>query len=152
MSCAASVSQAGTGEMDEAFVLAVVKNYRKIRSEFESGLVVEYETANGMCIGMRLYYTEFIKVHVCPYFRSEQDAERITRDFVHELAHIALLARDRVYYSPGSAEYAKLSPYGHWTSRLPLVGRIFGEITLQDTLYNPDTYSEFADALGEIDV
>jgi hypothetical protein len=141
---------AGTGDMDEAFVLTVLENYGKIRSEFESGLVVEYETANSMCIGMRLYYTEFIKVHICPYFQGEQDAERIARDFVHELAHIALFAKDRVYYSPGSVEYAKLTPYGHWTSRLPLVGRLFGEITLQDTLYNPDAYSEFAYALSEL--
>jgi hypothetical protein len=52
---------AGTGEMNKAFVLAVLENYRKIQSEFASGLVVEYETANSMCIGMRLYYTESSK-------------------------------------------------------------------------------------------
>jgi hypothetical protein len=44
-----------------------------------------------------------------------------------------------------------MSPHGHWTSELPVVGRLLREITLQDTLYNPDTYSEFAYALSGLE-
>ncbi len=142
---------AGTGEIDEAFVRAVLENYRTIRREFEDGLIVEYEIQNSQCAGMRLYYTDFFKVHVCPYIHTETDADRMARDFVHELAHIAFVAVDRAYYSPTSTKYAELTPHGHWTSHIPLVGRIFREITHSDTLYHPDAYSEFAFALSVLE-
>ena len=55
-----------------------------------------------MCTGMRLYYTDFTKIHVCPYFNTEQKAGRKERVLVHEVAHIALLVVDRPYYDPRS--------------------------------------------------
>ena len=29
---------------------------------------IEYAENSGMCVGQRLYYTDFLKMHVCPYF------------------------------------------------------------------------------------
>jgi hypothetical protein len=142
---------AGTGEIDEEFVSVVLENFGRMQDEFEAGLTVEYETEHEMCRGMRLYYTDFFKVHVCPYIHTETDDDRLARHFVHELAHIALVSMDRAYYSETSSRYAKLTPHGHWAARVPVIGRIVREIVRQDTLYNPDAYSEFAYELMVLD-
>lgn len=100
-----------------------------------------------MCEGMRLYYTDFIKIHVCPYLNiTETSVNRMARVFVHELTHMALLVADRTYYDPKSysSRYAELTPRGHWTAQIPLIGLIFREIARSDTLYHPDGYSHFA--------
>ncbi len=143
---------ASTGDLDEDFLQTVVDNYTEIKDQYYTNLVIEFETENKICRGMQLFYTDFFKVHVCPYIEVEADTDRIARDFVHELAHIAFVAQDRAYFFPGSSEYAEMSPHGHWSSHLPVVGRIMREITLQDTLYNPDSYSEFAYALSVLEI
>ena len=96
---------------------------------------------------MRLYYTDLVRVHVCPYFATETREERMARQWVHELTHIALLVVDRSYYQPTSIAYAALTPRGSWTAQLPLIGPILREIAHSDTLYHPDAYARFAAAL-----
>jgi hypothetical protein len=135
---------ANTGDIDQNFVDAVLGNFRGIRQQFRDDLTVECESAGGLCTGGRLYYTYWGNVHVCPYFTTETDATRKARDFVHELAHNAMHALDRPYYSPGSSDYAKLTPQGNWSTQIPVVGYIFRAIFRSDTLYHPDAYSWFA--------
>jgi hypothetical protein len=97
-----------------------------------------------MCTNKRLYYTWWSNIHVCPYFSRETDTTRKARDLVHELAHNAMLALDRPYYSPTSADYRKLTPRGHWTAQIPVLGAAARAISRSDTLYHPDAYSYFA--------
>lgn len=130
--------------VDERFVRDVLANYHKIRREFDNDLTVECETGGGICEGGRLYYTYWSNIHVCPYFLTETDVVRKQRDFVHELAHNALLAVDRPYYQPNSAEYAAQTPRGSWTGQIPVVGPLFRLISRSDTLNAPDAYSYFA--------
>jgi len=136
----------GSGEIDDDFVKAVLNNYSKIQHRLENSFVLQYEEESDMCDGMRLYYTDFFKIHVCPYFISEDDSVRKARVMVHEVAHIALLAGDRPYYDPKSysSRYNKLTPNGSWANQIPIVGKIFREISRNDTLYHPDAYSWFA--------
>lgn len=141
---------AATGEIDETFVSQVLENFQEMRHKYKIGLVVEYEAEHARCSGMRLYHTDCFKVYVCPYIHQEDDENRLARDFVHELAHIAMVSMDRAYYSETSTRFAALTPHGHWTSQIPLVGRIFAEIAKQDTLHNPDSYSVFAYELSVI--
>jgi len=133
-----------TGDVDEGFVRDVLSNYRKIRSEFRDDLVAECETSSRLCQRGSLYYTYWRNIHVCPYFTTETDSMRKARDFVHELAHNAMLAVDRPYYSPGSAEYQALTPRGPSTAQIPVLGPIIRAIRRTDTLYHPDAYSWFA--------
>lgn len=135
-----------TGTIDQDFVDEVLENFRKIESRLNGSLSLEYEEDSSMCEGMRLYYTDFIKIHVCPYINAESDIERNARVLVHEVAHMALLAGDRTYYHPKSysASYNELTPRGSWASQLPVVGKIFREISRSDTLYHPDAYAWFA--------
>ena len=136
----------GSGEIDDDFVEDVLNNYRKIEDRLESSFVLQYEEESDMCDNMRLYYTDFFKIHVCPYFKNEGDSVRKTRVLVHEVGHIALLAGDRPYYDPKSysTRYNKLTPNGSWANQIPVVGKIFREISHNDTLYHPDAYSWFA--------
>jgi len=136
----------GSGEIDDEFVEAVLKNYRKIQSRLEKSFVLQYEEEKDICENMRLYYTDFFKVHVCPYYKSEVDSVRKARVLVHEVGHIALLAGDRPYYDPKSysSRYNKLTPYGSWANQIPLIGKVFREISHKDTLYHPDAYAWFA--------
>ena len=120
----------------------VLTNFRLIRAEFDSNIVAECETTSFMCTGSRLYYTYWGNVHVCPYFMTESDTTRQARDFVHELAHNALLAADRPYY--GSAEYSALTPRGSVAAQIPVIGPLVRVIARSDTLYHPDAYSWFA--------
>jgi hypothetical protein len=45
---------ANTGQVDESYVRQVLKNYQKIRSDFDKAIKVEYEFENDRCIGQRL--------------------------------------------------------------------------------------------------
>lgn len=62
------------------------------------------------------------------------------------MVHISLLINDRAYYQEGDSRYLALTPRGHWTAELPLIGRILREVARADTLYHPDAYAHFAGA------
>jgi hypothetical protein len=135
---------ADTGEIDEQFVSTVLSNYQRIRHSLENEIEVKYEPDDGRCEGMRLYYTDIISLHVCPYFLVEANDTRRARTLIHEFSHIALRVTDRPYYRPTSKSYAELTPRGSWTSQLPIVGPVIREIVASDTLYHPDAYAHFA--------
>ncbi len=135
---------ANTGEIDEQFVRIVLNNFQRIRRAFENDIEVKYEPVNDRCEGKRLYYTDIISLHICPYFLSETNDTRKARSLIHEFTHIALLVKDRPYYRPTSKFYAELTPRGSWTSQLPIVGPVIREIVASDTLYHPDAYAHFA--------
>ena len=136
----------GSGAIDDDYVEDVINNYRKIEDRLESPFVLQYEEESDMCDNMRLFYTDFFKVHICPYFIGEEDSVRKARVLVHEVAHIALLAGDRPYYHPKSysASYNDLAPRGSWATQVPVVGVVIREISQSDTLYHPDAYAWFA--------
>jgi hypothetical protein len=100
-----------------------------------------------MCEGKRLYYTDLVKIHVCPYFNLEDNLNRKARALVHEIAHKALLVTDRHYFRPTSKAYLTLTPKGPWTAQLPIVGKLFRELAHSDTLFHPDAYAHFAVAV-----
>jgi len=136
----------GSGEIDDEFVEEVLNNYYKIESRLEKSFVMRYEEESDKCENMRLFYTDFFRIHVCPYYKSEADSVRKARVLVHEVGHIALLAGDRPYYDPKSysSRYNKLTPNGSWANQIPLIGKVFREISHSDTLYHPDAYAWFA--------
>jgi hypothetical protein len=136
----------GSGAIDDDYVEDVINNYRKIGNRLESSFILQYEEESDMCDNMRLFYTDFFKIHICPYFIGEEDSVRKARVLVHEVAHIALLSGDRPYYHPKSysASYNELSPRGSWATQIPVVGMIVREISQSDTLYHPDAYAWFA--------
>lgn len=129
--------------IDSHFLSDVLNNFRAIRREFDDDLTVECESSGGLC-GTNLYYTYWSNIHVCPGFSTSTDSTQKARDFVHELAHNAMLAVDRPYYSPSSAEYQALTPRGIWSNQLPVIGALSRVISRSDTLYHPDAYSWFA--------
>ena len=135
-----------TGEIDQAFVDQMLVNYLKIRNRLVDGVVMEYSANGDMCTGMRLFYTDFIHIFICPYFTQEDDIERKARVLIHEVAHMALLVIDRPYYDPKSysSRYNALIPQGSWVTKIPVIGHIIREIAHADTLYHPDAYSWFA--------
>jgi hypothetical protein len=135
---------AGTGEVDEAFVVAVRQNYRRIRHAFSGEVPLRYEADSHLCQEMRLYYTDLLSLHVCPYFLTEGNDLRKARTLIHEYAHIALWVVDRPYYCPGSKDYARLTPRGSCPAQLPLVGPLLRELNANDTLYHPDAYAHYA--------
>lgn len=135
---------AGTGEVDEAYVTQVLDNYETIRQKMEDGLAITYAGDDEKCQGKRLYYTDLVRLHVCPYFFEEGNDLRKARTLIHEMAHAALLVADRPYYRPTSKQYAKLTPEGSWPGRLPVVGRLLREVLRNDTLHHPDAYAHFA--------
>jgi hypothetical protein len=139
---------AGTGEIDDEFVQQVLSNYQKIRDALGNDFNVKYAGDSEMCDGMRLYYTDILNIHVCPYFLTETDDTRKARTLVHEMSHIALKVKDRAYYRPTSKAYAKLTPNGSWLTQLPVIGPVIREIAASDTLYHPDTYAHFALAMS----
>ena len=139
---------AGTGEIDEGFVEAVLVNYQIIREELSREIAIVYEPDNNKCEDMRLYYTDLVKLHVCPYYLTEKDEIRKARTLIHEMAHKALLVMDRPYYRPTSEAYAQLTPNGSWMAQLPVVGRVIREIQHSDTLYHPDAYAHFTVAVS----
>lgn|GEM_PF-4733440 len=129
---------------DDQFVPDVLANFRAIRREFDDDLTVECESNASMCSGQRLYYTYWSNIHVCPYFMTSTNSTREARDFVHELAHNAMLAVDRAYYVGQRAEYNQLTPRGVWSNQIPVIGALSRVISRSDTLYHPDAYSYFA--------
>jgi hypothetical protein len=131
-----------SGGIDQQFVDAVLSNFRRLRNEFNNDLTVECESNSWLCKGTRLYYTYFGNIHVCPYFSSETDPTRKAKDFVHELAHNAMHARDREYV--GEPGFQKLTPQGTVFNQIPVIGYLVRVISASDTLYNPDSYSSFA--------
>ena len=135
---------AGTGEVDEAFVTAVRANYLRIRRSFTREVPLWYESHSYLCQDMRLYYTDLLTLHVCPYFLTEANDLRKARTLIHEYAHIALLVVDRPYYRPHSQAYARLTPRGSRPAQLPLIGPLIREISANDTLHHPDAYAHYA--------
>ncbi len=134
---------AGTGEVDQAFVQTVLANYQKIQEELSEEVAVAYEPDSEKCEGRRLYYTDLLKLHVCPYFLTEDNEIRKARTLIHEMAHNALLVMDRPYYRPTNEAYAQLTPNGSWMAQLPVIGPVIREIQQNDTLYHPDAYAHF---------
>jgi hypothetical protein len=66
---------------------------------------------------------------------------------IHETAHNALLTTDREYST--SSNFQRLTPRGtgilSFLSQIPIIGLLFRQFTANnDTLYNPDSYAEFA--------
>lgn len=139
---------ANTGQVDESYVRQVLKNYQKIRSDFDKAIKVEYEFENDRCIGQRLCYVDFFNLHVCRQFLAEPNARLKARTLIHEIAHNTLLALDWPYYEPTSEQYAALHPRPNCTVQLPLVGPLFREFFRNDTLYHPDAYAHYAVAVS----
>ena len=138
-----------TGELDDKFVQSVQGKFERIGSRLQSNLDIKFTTNSEMCQGMRLFYTDFLRVYVCPFMETETRDARVARDLVHEVAHMALLSVDRAYYYENFKPYQELTPRGHWATRLPFVGHLLREIAQADTEFHPDAYSHFAAALLE---
>ena len=134
----------GTAGIDEQYVVKVLENYRKIRATLDSDIEVVYVGQGGACKEQRLYYTDLVRLYVCPYFFVENNEGRKARTLIHEMAHISLLVVDRPYYVPTSEQYAELTPNGSWITEVPLVGCVAREVLRGDTLYHPDAYAHFA--------
>jgi hypothetical protein len=135
-----------TGDVDEEFVADVLANYKRIRARLDAPLTALPAADSGRCQGQRLYYTDLVRIYVCPYFNVEESTERKARVLIHEAAHLSLLVVDRPYFHKNtySTRYRALSPRGPWTASLPLVGPLFREINHSDTLFHPDAYAWFA--------
>lgn len=138
-----------TGQIDEQFVRSVRRNYVRILRRLETIPAVEFAPASRMCRGMRLFYTDFMHVFACPFLLTETNPDRVARDLVHETAHMALLVVDRAYYYEDYTPYEELTPRGHWTAQLPLIGHLLREIARADTQYHPEAYARFAAAITE---
>lgn len=141
-----------TAQIDEKYVETILKNYLKIRRKLNDDLTIENGKNNNMCVGQRLYYTDFIKIYVCPYFLTEHREERQVRTLIHETAHMALLVVDRPYYDPKSysSQYNDLTPQGSWVTQIPVIGHLIREVAHSDTLYHPDTYAWLATEISEM--
>ena len=140
-----------TGQIDQGYIETVRKNYLKIRQKLNSNFTVEYAENSGMCVGQRLYYTDFLKMHFRPYFTNKHREERKVRTLIHETAHLALLVVDRPYYDPKSysSRYNALTPQGSWVTQIPVFGHLIREIVHNDTLYHPDTYAWLATEISK---
>lgn len=139
---------ANTGQIDNVYVAEVLGNYQIIRAAFDKPIDVAYEFENERCIGQRLYYIDFLGLHVCRQFLAEPNARLKARTLIHEIAHTALPALDRPYYDPSSEQYASLFPRPNRTAEIPLVGLLFREIFRNDTLFHPDAYAHYAVAVS----
>ena len=135
-----------TGDIDKQFIADVLANYKRIRGRLQAPLSVVYKPDSDRCEGKRLYYTDLVKIYVCPYLGVEDSVARKARVLIHEAVHMALLVVDRPYFHKNtySTRYQALTPRGSWTTRLPLLGPLFREIAHGDTLYHPDAYAWFA--------
>lgn len=140
-----------TGQVNEKYVETILNNYLKIRRKLNEDLTIENGENNDMCVGQRLYYMDFVKIYVCPYYLSEHREERKVRTLIHETAHMALLVVDRPYYDPKSYSslYNALTPQGSWVTQIPVIGHLIREITHSDTLFHPDTYAWFATEISK---
>ncbi len=135
-----------SGTIDQAYIDDVLRNYALLHQRLEKGLNINYARNSSNCRGMRLYYTNLIKIYVCPYFFEEDNLDRKALTLIHEAAHMELLVVDRYYFDPNSysARYHALTPRGPFYTQIPLIGHIIREIQRSDTLYHPDTYAWFA--------
>jgi len=135
-----------TNQIDQAYIEEMLENFIKIKARLGNDLVIEYSADSDMCTGMRLFYTDFIRIFVCPYYLEEDRVERKARVLIHEVTHMTLLVTDRPYYDPKSysSVYNALNPRGSWVTEIPVIGHIVREIAHNDTLYSPDTYAWFA--------
>jgi hypothetical protein len=140
---------AETGDIDEAYVRAVLKNFRLIRETLQKDFAVR-EVNNGLCVGQRMYLTNLAELMVCPYFHVEENDYRKARTLIHEAVHMALLVTDRPYFRPTSRQYKTLTPRGSWAVQLPLLGPFIREFLRGDTLYHPDAYAHFAMAVSDL--
>lgn len=133
-------------EIDQVFIDEMLANYTKIHDRLENDLVIVYSGESEMCTGMRLFYTDFTRIYICPYYLEEESVERKAHVLIHEVAHMAMLVTDRPYYDPKSysSVYNALTPRGSWVTEIPVIGHIVREIAHNDTLYSPDTYAWFA--------
>lgn len=140
---------AETGKIDGAFIATVADNYRRIGQRLEQPLPMVYEPDSDRCQMMRLFYTDGVTIHICPYFNEDEIPGRKERSLIHEAAHQALLVVDRPYYDPKSysTRYQALTPTGSKGSEIPLIGPIIRELCHCDTLYHPDAYAWFAEML-----
>lgn len=139
-----------TGDIDETFVQTVSDNYAKIRRRLILGVPVLPASAGGPCAAQRLYYTDLLHLHVCPYFFEEPNEIRKARTLIHEAAHMALLVRDRPYYRPTSDRYRVLTPRGPKAGQWLLIGPFLRELAAKDTLYHADAYAHFALAASSL--
>jgi len=137
-----------TGQIDQAFIDAMLSNYQKIRQYFLDGLVFVYDPDSPKCSGMRLYHTKMGRIYICPYIKTEDRTYRIARDLIHEIVHMSLAVLDRAYYYEHSTAYEELTPQGPAVNQLPVIGRLLREITRQDTLFHPDAYAYLAATLS----
>lgn len=144
---------ANTGQIDDLYVETVRNNYLKIRQRMYENIAIEYSENSNLCNGQRLYYTDFLKLYVCPYFTEEHRTERKVRTLIHETAHIALLVVDRPYYDPNSysSRYNALAPQGSRITQIPVIGHLIREINHSDTLYHPDTYAWLATEISGLE-
>jgi hypothetical protein len=135
-----------TGCIDQDYRTEVRNNLIQIQEHLKKHQTFGYAAHSEKCRGMRLYYTNFIKIYVCPYFSEEDSIERKARNLIHEVAHIKLLSLDRSYYDPKSysARYHALVPRGPAYTKIPVIGYIIRELQRSDTLYHPDAYAWFA--------
>jgi len=140
-----------TGTIDQAYVDDVLNNYVRIRQRFNHNFRFGFSKNSSACRGMRLYYTNYLTIYICPYFLEEDKDERKARTLIHEVAHIELFILDRSYYDPKSysAHYQALTPRAPIYTEIPVIGLILREIHRGDTLYHPDAYAWFAGLLWE---
>jgi hypothetical protein len=133
----------GSGGVDDRFVEDVLSNFRLIKREMSSGVVMECETGpTGSCATAGIYgYTYWRNVHLCPYFFT-MTSNNQSRGIIHELAHNAMLAVDRAYGH--EAGFAHLTPRGNLANQIPVFGQLVRAIARDDTLYNPDSYALYA--------
>jgi hypothetical protein len=133
-------------QIDNAYVLEVLQNYRLIQKQLEEPIYVRAFVNDGRCVNRQLYYTDMRFIYVCPYFAEESKMERKARDLIHEVAHMAMFVSDRPYYYPNtfSQRFRELTPRSPFESSLPIADYLICELLRQDTLHHPDCYAWFA--------
>ncbi len=133
-----------SGEIDAKFVSMVLENYKTILEFYDHGMTMKYKSSSWKCIGARQFFTDFNTIFICPHFLEEDNSQRIHRDLVHEITHLALIVLDRPYYGVDPSTYQELTPHGNSTVQLPVVSKLIREISRSDTLFHPDAYAWFA--------
>jgi len=140
-----------SGGIDGDFVESALQNFRRIQDRLGGDLKLVFVRASSYCEGMTPYYTNFFTIFVCPEFSSEADLDRLARNLVHEVGHVALLAQDRAYFSRTDSRYLALTPRGSAPAGLPLFSHVLRELSRDDTLYHPDAYAHFAYQVTQLD-
>jgi hypothetical protein len=135
-----------SGTIDQIYLDEVLANFIQIHRLLDKPLLVEYKANREMCVGIRVYYTDFSKIYVCPYFNLGKSTDRNARLLVKEVAYMTLFAGNQFFYSPNtySASSNSLASRGSWNAREPVYIPIFREISPSDTLIHPDSYAWYA--------